>query len=95
MDTKEKIEVMKAYDEGKTIEFSPRKSVYSRPKWDFCPNPQWDWIGFEYRVKPEPREWYINMYADGRVHMYDNKSEADWWAGSNRKECVKVREVLD
>lgn len=44
---------MKAYTEGKQIEFTK----YGENKWGEVENPwwepKWDWYNFEYRVKPE------------------------------------------
>lgn len=47
--TDEKIEVMKAYTEGKTIQCKGN----GRDAWFVC-NPAWDWANYEYRVMPEP-----------------------------------------
>lgn len=51
MTTEEKMEVMKAFIEGKTIQC---KRVDCNDWYD-C-NPAWDWPTFEYRVKPEAPE---------------------------------------
>lgn len=51
MTTEEKIEVMKAYTEGKQIQFY----VFNTDKtWkDISVEPEWDWNGCIYRIKPE------------------------------------------
>ena len=53
MNTKEKIEVMQAYEEGKTIQ------VYDleRHEWMDCHSPAWNWLGFDYRIKPSTNAW--------------------------------------
>ena len=53
MTTKEKIEVMQAYLDGKKIQ---RKSITSQNWLDWVSNeePGWDWIDVDYRIKPEP-----------------------------------------
>lgn len=50
MNTKEMIEVMQAFEDGKKIEF--RYKRYK--KWQSCPEPKWDWFMNEYRIAPEP-----------------------------------------
>jgi len=47
----EKLEVMKAYLEGKTIQFKNRKKE-DDDSWENA-NPTWDWDLFDYRIKPE------------------------------------------
>lgn len=51
MTTEEKIEVMKAFTEGKQIQFLSHETN----QWeDVRQYPLWDWPHYEYRVKPEP-----------------------------------------
>lgn len=62
MTTEQKIEVMKAYLEGKTIQCKKVTNNDDRYDWYDCDdwpgwydcNPAWDWTNFEYRVKSEP-----------------------------------------
>lgn len=49
MTTEEKIEVMKAFTEGKTIQQKPYNSI---DKWTDSEPPLWDWMRFDYRIKP-------------------------------------------
>ena len=50
--TKEKIEVMQAYLDGKQIQH--RTSIHS--KWENVSEPSWHWYENEYRIKPlEPK----------------------------------------
>lgn len=59
--------------------------------------------GCEFRIKPEPREFWVNVYKpalgeDGpidNITIYPTKTEADRGAHSSRLECIKVKEVLD
>lgn len=52
----------------------------------------------KYRLKPEPRRFWINTYPDpDDLHVHRLRSEADWYAvpGPNgRQECIEVVEVL-
>lgn len=64
MITEEKIEVMKSYTEGKTVQ---SKAVIG-DKWQDDSNPCWDWNHFEYRIKPEleyrPYESNVELFND-------------------------------
>lgn len=51
MTTKEMIEVMQAYDRGEQIERKDRCGNY----WFLSPVPSWDWVQYEYRVKPKTK----------------------------------------
>lgn len=52
MTTKEMIAVMKAYEEGKKIEY--KTTTYGTWKdMDFVPN--WNWGEYDYRIKPEEK----------------------------------------
>lgn len=53
MTTKEMIEVMQAYDRGEQIERRDRCGNY----WFLSPVPTWDWVQYEYRVKPAYRPY--------------------------------------
>lgn len=51
--TKEMIEVMQAYLRGEIIE---EHYLYdSKDYWTACRTPIWDWINFDYCVKPKPK----------------------------------------
>lgn len=51
--TAEKIKVMTAYAEGKKIE---QLEIIDRSiGWKEIQIPMWDWVGFDYRIKEEPK----------------------------------------
>lgn len=50
MTTKEKIEVMQAYENGEQIEGTPK---YTN-EWCELDEPVWDWDSCDYRIKPKP-----------------------------------------
>lgn len=59
-ETKRAIEVMQAYVDGETVEACVRgTSLWIRmsPNIDWA----WNWHQNEYRIKPKPREWLINL----------------------------------
>lgn len=59
--TKEKIEVMQAFLDGKKVEF---KDVLDN-RWHIMlvlREPAWDWESVDYRIKNEPLECWVNTY---------------------------------
>lgn len=54
---------------------------------------------FTYRLKPQPpkpREWWVNLYGQGRVgSFYSTREDANTFSTPDRRDCVKVREVLE
>ena len=48
----EMITVLKAFKEGKTIEFRRMEGI-GNTKWRETASPIWEWARYEYRVKPE------------------------------------------
>lgn len=52
MTTKEMIEVMQAYEDGKPIQF--KSCADSQDEWSTITDPHWDWTTFTYRIAPEP-----------------------------------------
>lgn len=68
MTTEEMIEVMKAYTEGKHIEFRATKN----DSWHEAV-PRWDWNNYEYRVKPEKKEPIYRPYKDVNEMLDDIK----------------------
>ncbi len=76
-DTEEKIKVMQAYSKGKIIEVRN----HEREEWRETPLPCWDWFECDYRVKPEVKKGYANLYRScfGSVSVgttFNNKEEA-------------------
>ena len=60
----EKIEVMKAFAEGKKIQ----SSDLGQDRWVDCCSPTWNWLGYDYRIKPEaeyrPYKNVMEMISD-------------------------------
>jgi hypothetical protein len=63
MTTQEMIEVMQAYDDGNSIEFSEK----SRIGWFYDETPKWNWVYFTYRVKRLTRDEMINRLVDDDI----------------------------
>lgn len=85
----EMIEVIQAHRDGKTVQCRLQKH---QEDW-YDAEPDWNFYDFDYRIKPEPREWWVNVYKTFSV-WYDNKEEADKSQTFHRLECRHVREVL-
>ena len=90
MNTKEKIAVMQAWFDKKAVQFRASADV----EWDelnFEEEPAWNWDCFDYRMKPEPREFLIAVSDDGTVFHSPQKNPIDYQG----VEFIKVREVLE
>ena len=49
-----------------------------------------------YRIKPKPREFWINKYKQGIVFLHETKEEAvKAGHGSNEYETIHLIEILD
>lgn len=92
----EMIVCLQALKEGKKLEYRDRRdSEWHEAK--YLP----DFGTLEYRVKPEPREFWINYY---RKHLgagtpvcipHYTREDADHHAGAYRTDCIHVREVVE
>jgi hypothetical protein len=94
MTTKEKIAVMQAYLDGRTIQ------LYGTRWYDFKldEEPDWNWGQTNYRVKPEPREWWLELHNsftcwDGNTSQNATAHKVN--LASHGGAMVKVREVLE
>jgi len=86
---KEKIEVMQAALDGRSVETKIAESDYSWGASNTQP-PVFNWHINDYRIKPEPREYYLSFWGHDGVTV--SKTMAAAPAG---RETIKVREVLD
>lgn len=83
----------KAFKEGKTIQYR----YLNAARWEDVTNviPENMLLNPElYRVKPKPREFWVNLYRDKLNGAHESKETADMLRRANRIECVHVREVL-
>ena len=84
---KELLPIIHAFAEGKDIQY---RTEWSNG-WTNSSVPKFH-DDREYRIKPEPREFTIVIYAD------DDKRAYNGWApyfGVGGEEIIKVREVID
>ena len=56
MRTQNKIKVMKAWMEGKTVQYRNRTTNYKWQKLTPKFEPQWNWGATEYRIKPNSKK---------------------------------------
>lgn len=92
---REMIEVMVAADKGEAIEVRERSEI----RWRLCQQSCWNWDKWDYRIKPKPREIFINEYphhfVDGRLteSWQKSRTEADDNAGGRRTAVIRFVEV--
>ena len=95
MTTTEMIAVLQAFERGEAIQYRNRNSKKWRPV-----NPIWNFSLYDYRARPRPREWWINVYSKDALTFFRhdsraNADEANMRAGGQRIECVHMGEGLD
>lgn len=84
------IEVVTAFKNGKKIE--SRNKVIGG--WTDS-NPDWNFFCFDYRVKPEPMELWVNVYESGDHYVYTAKEKALLHAHKHcLRKAVLFREVI-
>jgi len=93
MNTKEMIEVMQAFEDGKEVQSRYSESELGAD-WFEASDPCWDWDEFEYRIKPEPKEVWVNEYDGLRPVAYLTKADANFSSGEPTRTSVLYREVL-
>jgi len=89
--TAEKIAVMQASEDGAEIEHTVKNKTLP---WLDTDEPWWDWVSFEYRIKPEPLTLWVVVDWIGRYWTYDSKETA---TASMKKGdyMVKMKECQD
>jgi hypothetical protein len=85
--TKEMIEVMQAFEDGKGVEAKGRNVG-----WVLASNPIWDWRTFDYRIKPEPKVIYANEYD---LCFWDVREHALKALGSREGKVMRFVEDLE
>ncbi len=84
------IPLMEAHARGEAIQ------ALDHGEWVDTEDPQFGLFEHQYfRIKPTPREWWINTYEGNAGAMYPTKEIAKAKKGSAASETIHVREVLD
>lgn len=94
----EMIAVIQAHKDGKQVQHR-RKLGRPENQWgDSLVGPGWNFAEYDYRVKPEPREWWLLEFPDGTTSVSlktrDEAIEAQNYSAFRCKATL-VREVLE
>jgi len=86
--------VIRAFADGKEVEWRDN-DLYK--EWQTgAQEPTFDEPSNEWRIKPEPREFWINIYGDGyEPCVHPTLQSAEEECSPARKEVIKVREVME
>lgn len=99
----QKIEVMKAALDGKIIEFYDKSDEAWRVilgdngMWTLD-DEEWNWKEYDYRIKQEPMEFWVNVYEPNTGICYGFHETKSGAASGKSHDCIKtikVREVIE
>ena len=81
------IEITTAFRNGNIVQVSLRDG------WKDSINPAWQFTAYDYRVKPEPMVFYVNIYPERKNDcIHQSKEEALKWVG---RDCVRTIKVVE
>lgn len=87
------IEICQAIIDGKPAQFKTHKDDQW---WNY--DPRLHALGFgrtmEWRIKPQPREWWLNATPSGLLEAWNSKESA-YFNGTKEIQPIHVREVID
>ena len=93
---KERIAIEQAYEDGINVEFEPLDKTY---KWKNVKTPKDEtifyWAYNDYRIKPKPIEFWVNVYDDYISGAYETKAETTAGSTIGLIKTIKVREVTE
>jgi len=97
--TRQIMEVMQAYLDGKKIERRHARGVGKETMWRVSKTPDWNWNHFDYRVKQEPREFAVVIDREGKAIGVSEAAGGSIITVPGDKirdaKVIRVREVLD
>ena len=85
---KELLPIIQAFAEGKEIEYKPEGGVWTPFDSQVC-GPEF-LSHNQYRIKPNPRYIWLNVYERYASGSYSTKKQADFNAGDGRVGCMKI-----
>jgi len=88
---RESITVMQAALDGKEIQWRDKECP---DEWQVSKNHYFDFVGNEYRVKPEPIERWVNIYPNGSTTVWAKEEYAKQSLGDVGR-TVHMREVVN
>jgi hypothetical protein len=91
-ETRKAAEVMLAYADGELVEQARAYEGMSAREWHLHREMTWDWSRYEYRIKPKPREFYIDTDS---MHVYSLEEFGYRSAQMDMNNCILVREVIE
>ncbi len=90
---KDYLPLVQALVEGKSLQYNVNRSDEA-PKWVDREDFTFDEPATEYRIKPEPREIWVNEYGIGVVTLHHTETHAREQLGASGK-TVHYREVIE
>lgn len=99
MSTREKIAIMRHYENGGEIEV--RVARFTKDAiWISASGPTWNWYNNSYRIKPEPKmiKGWVNVYKNGRfgnLHEDEDVSKRYQSYDSNVVACVYIEQEYE
>ena len=90
---KEQIEVMEAASSGAGIQCI---ATFKASNWVYFPANElkFNWVDYDYRIKQEPLELWIDVYAEDRYEVASDKNRL-LYENQPVKKMVKMREVIE
>ncbi len=91
---KDYLPLVQALAEGKELQHRLKHRLNIDPKWSDIQDPNFSFPPENYRIKPEPRRWFIS-FGQERAIVFTSLARATMQAGSTEvSELVEVVEVL-
>lgn len=75
---------------GKQVQYMAKHHL--RDVWIDADDPSWDWRENDYRIKPEPRTWWLGFDTHGRTSVFYFEPAAGCLQPG--EQLIKVREVI-
>lgn len=91
---KELLPIIQAFADGRTLQWKENESLH--PNWINVTgnNCNFDVSLYEWRIKPEPREFWLCVWIDDSVSTYFSEEEANSHSNKKLKEIIHVKEQL-
>lgn len=92
---KDFLPLVQALAEGKSLQYNANRADQT-PKWEEREEFTFDEPPTEYRIKPEPREIWVNEWADGK-RIFDSQNDASLHAMQYPlvRSTTRYREVIE
>lgn len=90
----EMIAVLQAHKAGKTVQFLDSRSN-DETSWSDLTTGIFNFGLHDYRIKPEPREWWIHMYPNESCPTIHTRKEAEEILSNFPGKIFRVREVIE